>query len=133
MARKAGFLTPLRLEKKGERLWLVFEPLDFYSAEFSRTFRVPAGTRTDLASVPRGLWNIFPKTGNQDCASVVHDGGYSGCLTDTLGNKLLVDKKTADKLFREGMLAMGVSPRKAWLMWKGVSIFGRTHVGSQTT
>lgn len=127
--RKAEFLTPLRLEKKGERDWILLEPFKFYSAVNLRTFTVPAGTVTDLASIPRILWSIFPKVGRQDGPSVVHDGGYSGVLVDVMGNPLRPTKKVVDGLFLEGMLVAGVSPRKAKEMYWAVRMFGRMHVG----
>lgn len=130
MVKPAQFLTPLRLEKTGERSWLVLEPFKFYSAENGRTFVVPAGTPTDLASIPRLLWAIFPKIGRQDAASVIHDAGYSGVLIDSLGYSLRPDKKTCDRLFLEGMLASGVPSRKAHEMYYAVKMFGHTHVGT---
>lgn len=127
--RTPKFHDELLLLKSGECTWVVEAPLRFYSARLGRTVKVPAGFVTDLASIPRGLWNIFPKVGKQDRASVVHDCGYSGSLIDALGNPILLKKEQIDFLFYEGMQADGVGKVSAWLMWRAVKLFGRTHFG----
>jgi hypothetical protein len=125
--QQAEFKDHLVIEEIGERLWLVKEPLRFYSKKLARTLKVPAGTPTDLASIPRSLWVIFPKVGKQDRAAVLHDAGYEHLLTDTLGNPLEFHKKTIDGLFLEAMLADGVSPAHAKSMYWAVRLFGRMH------
>lgn len=122
---QAGFRDALVLEKTGEREWLVKEPLRFYSAKLARTLKVPAGTPTDLASIPHILWSVLPKEGKYDRAAVLHDTGYEHLLTDTLGYSLDFDKKTVDGLFLEAMLADGVSPVRAKIMYRTVRLFGR--------
>lgn len=62
--------------------------------------RVPAGYRTDFASVPRGLWNLFPPSGPYAPAAVVHD--YL-CENSALCSRFL-----ADAVFRELMRRLGV-------------------------
>jgi hypothetical protein len=37
---------------------------------------VPAGFVTDLTSIPRSFWSVFPKTGRYAYAAVVHDYLY---------------------------------------------------------
>lgn len=123
--RKAGFADPLILEKVGERQWLVKESLRFYSAKLRRTFRVPSGTPTDLASIPRPFWVVFPKEGKQDRAAALHDAGYNHYLVDIVGYPLQLSKKTVDDLFYEAMLSDGVGEKAAWTMWKAVRLFGR--------
>lgn len=128
MVRAAEFLGPLDLEfipkGKGD-LWIVRLPLKFYSAQRLRTYTVPSGFVTDLASVPRGLWNIFPKSGKYNRATGLHDGAYNDALIDCLGNPLIVPKKDADALFLEAMLADGVSETQAKWMYRAVKLFGR--------
>lgn len=121
------FKDPLILEKTGEREWLVKEPLRFKSENLGRTLKVPAGTPTDLASIPQILWSILPKEGKYDRAAVLHDTAYEHLLTDTLGNPLDFSKKTADSLFLEAMLADGVPSARANRMYWAVRIFGRMH------
>jgi len=127
------FLDDLVLKKIEDRdcLWVVYYTLRFRSAETHRTYKVPSDFVTDLASIPRGLWNLFPKEGKQDRAAVLHDCGYAGCLIDVVGNPFTLNKKTIDRLFYEAMLSDGVGRKKAWLMWKAVSLVGRPHFGKQ--
>jgi hypothetical protein len=78
----ARFVTPLRFEdhnadpeaRRARRLRLVLvDPLVYDSALLDRTIVVPAGFVTDLASIPRLLWNVLPPIGAYDDAAVVHD------------------------------------------------------------
>jgi len=62
--------------------------------------RVPSGYRTDFASVPRGLWNLFPPAGRYAQAAVIHD--YL-CDHDVVCGRFL-----ADAIFRELMYRLGV-------------------------
>jgi hypothetical protein len=56
--------------------------------------RVPGGFATDLASVPRIFWSIFPPTGRYAWAAVVHDYLY---WTQT------VSRDDADEIIAQGM------------------------------
>lgn len=136
--RKAKFLDPLKLEDLGGERWMVDEPLRFYSAKYSRTFKVPQGTITDLASIPTWVQvigaiiglvtpfrrRLFSKSGKYNRAAVLHDGAYGDVLVDVNGISLRVSKEMADNLFLEAMLADGVGEREARGMYKAVSIFG---------
>lgn len=121
----ARFESPLRLEDVDGETFVVLEPLRFYSAKHDATFIAPAGYRTDLASIPRGLWNVFPKTGKYDRAAVIHDAGYTKSLVSALGRPVALIKSQVDALFLEAMLADGVEPGRARLMYLAVRMFGR--------
>lgn len=131
--KKAEFKTELDLRDYDHsgRLFLVHEPLKFYSAELSKTLVVPAGTITDLASIPRwvrwipGLEEILPQSGPYNRAAVLHDTAYHNGLTDSLGNPVYLSKKACDKLFLEAMLADGVGEKRAKAMYWAVKLFGR--------
>lgn len=77
---------------------------------------VPAGTRTDFATIPRVLWSIVGHpAGRYKQAAVLHDYLYrTGSLT----------RARCDELFREGMAVLGVPAYQRWLMWAGVRIGG---------
>lgn len=93
------------------------QPLVYESDRLARTIIVPSGFVTDLASIPRGLWNIIPKEGKQNRAGVIHDWLYmtaeEGCT-----------RKGADDALREGCLCSGVSARMARVIWLGVRLGG---------
>ena len=76
---------------------------------------VPAGFVTDFASVPWGLWNIFPKWGRYSKAAVVHDYLY---------RSKTVTRKEADLIFKEAMMVLGVPQWQVNLMYWGVRLFG---------
>jgi hypothetical protein len=139
----SGFLDKLKLEDVDGETWLVDEPLRFYSSKFGRTFKVPQGTLTDLASIPTwvqvigailGLCtplprNFLSKSGKYNRAAVLHDAAYRDRLTDLHGIELRVSRKLADELFLEAMLADGICVRKAKALYRAVRTFGKRYHG----
>ena len=86
----------------------------------NRIIEVPANFITDLASIPKILWNIFEPAGeNYTRAALVHDYLYSkNCIyTD-------ISRKEADQIFLEIMKERGVPFWKRHLMHKAVRMFG---------
>lgn len=79
---------------------------------------VPHGFDTDLASIPRGLWNILPKEDDHLYPSIVHDYGYQYGFGP-------LNKEQIDLMFYEAMEACGVPAWKRWLMWTAVRMFGQ--------
>jgi hypothetical protein len=77
---------------------------------------VPIGYKTDLTSVPRILWWLFPPHGKYSKAAIVHDYLY----TEAIGTK-----KEADKIFYEAMGVLGVAKWKRVLMYLAVRIGGK--------
>lgn len=114
------FLTPLRLERiedtsrDGRGTWRLLSDL-VYDSDLAGVIIVPAGTITDLASVPRLPFAYLLTGGLAHAAAVVHDWLYT---TRHLG------RKRADAVFKEATLALGVSGWQAWLMWVGVRAGG---------
>lgn len=122
----AKFLTPLRTEKLDgyARRWILTDHLVFESTKYRGRFICPAGCQTDLASIPRLGWVLFPKVGKQDKGAVVHDLGYTHQLVTEHGERIHTVKHVADQLFLEGMLAEGVNGFSARVMFGMVSAFG---------
>jgi len=114
----SGFLTRCALacaDNQDDGQWVLVEPLVYHSDIAQRTFTVPAGFQTDLASVPR-LPVVFLLTGNAARqAAVVHDWLYSSHE---------VDRATADAVLREASQCIGVPGWRRWLMWAGVRRLG---------
>lgn len=113
------FLSELVIStRRGSKLWVVGEPLTYISKAHG-PITVPVDYETDLASVPRLLWNIIrPDDPVARRAAVIHDYIYTN-LTNYL------TKKQADDLFQEMLLVDGAYRFKAWLMWCGVRVGGR--------
>ena len=125
----SSFTTPLRLEALDDgRRFRVIEPFRYFPGELheGEPIVVPAGFETDFASVPRGLWNLFPPWGRYGKAAVVHDYLYK---------QQLGTRAAADRIFREAMAVLDVPAWKRWLMWSGVRAFGwiawRHHKGEE--
>lgn len=79
------------------------------------TFVVPAGFKTDLASIPQILWNILPPFGRYDAAAVVHDYLYQHNG---------VTRGEADAILHEAMHVLRVGRAKRWAIYYGVRATG---------
>ncbi|EFI4072610.1 DUF1353 domain-containing protein [Escherichia coli] len=82
--------------------------------------RVPEGYVTDLASVPRILWSVFPPHGRYAKAAIIHDWLYDNALRT---------KREADKIFLDAMCVLGVPRWRRVLMYAAVRLFGRGNYG----
>jgi len=107
--------------RNGRCLWLVASPLSYdVGAEGSgETITVPAGTITDLASVPRPLWSLAPPDGPWLKAAVIHDFLYA-----TKGMGGAYSRAQADGIFREAMGVLGVPGWQRQVLWAAVRIGG---------
>ncbi len=91
--------------------WRLLKPLVYQGAR--DTFVVPAGFRTDFASVPQALTWLVPRTGKHNRAAVLHDW---------LTRQPDVSRKDADGIFLRVLRELGVPPRRRRLMFLGVRI-----------
>lgn len=110
MPFETGEVVVRRLD---DEFWAVEEPL-VYRGRRDR-FIVPAGFRTDFASVPRVVVWLIPRFGRYTAAAILHDwlctvGIETGQATS----------READGLFRRVMREQGVPVVRRWLMWAGV-------------
>lgn len=80
--------------------------------------KVPQGFVTDLASVPRIFWSIFPPFGKYTPAAIVHDFLYSKY------NITGINRTLADKIFLFIMEELGVGYLKRKAMYQAVRSFG---------
>jgi hypothetical protein len=76
---------------------------------------VPAGFVTDLASIPRLFWSLFPTDGVYTFPAIVHDFMY---WTQTH------PREVADEVFRQGMEDMKVPSADAWAIHTAVRAGG---------
>jgi hypothetical protein len=118
------WLTAARFEDVGEIAgdgkWAkLLEPLRYHD-DSGRIHEVPAGFRTDFASIPRVLWSLVggPAEGKYRRAAVLHD--YLYALAGSTG----ITRAECDRLFHEVMLASGVGRVTAWTLYAGVRAGG---------
>lgn len=111
------FTTPAVLEMLDDYRWRLVEPFEFWLTETpDDVIKVPVGYVTDLASVPRIFWALFPPHGRYAKAAIVHDYLYDNALRT---------KKEADQIFLDGMRVLGVPWCRRWVMYFAVRLFGR--------
>jgi hypothetical protein len=104
---------PLTVRRATDQLWEVVEPLVYRGRQ--DTFVVPAGFRTDFASVPRVVVWLIPRFGRYTPAAVLHDW-----LVTTGLDTGAVSSRDADGIFRRVLREQDVPPVRRWLMWCGV-------------
>jgi hypothetical protein len=109
-----AFESPtLTVRRASDQLWEVVDPLVYHGR--SDTFVVPAGFRTDFASVPRVVVWLIPRFGRYTMAAVLHDWLVTAGIA-----RGAVSSRDADGLFRRVLREEGVPPLRRWLMWTGV-------------
>jgi len=114
-----SFPLPPRILWFGPSRGLFMEPFAFLSPSLGR-IEIEAGFDTDFASVPRGLWNLFPKDGEYSPAAWIHDWLY---WYQELNGKP-VERAQADAVFLEGMEALGVGWVTRSVMYRAVRMGG---------
>lgn len=117
----AAFLgRPLRVEehvKDGESQageWVLFTDVVFRDSR-GRTWVVPAGFITDLASIPRIARGIIEVNGKHRRAAVLHDYFYV---------MQQIRRAEADALFLEAMTVLKVPALQRHAMWASVRAGG---------
>jgi hypothetical protein len=114
----SSFTTPADLRMLDNYCFELLSPFEYHISEYpsENVVVVPIGTITDLASVPRILWAIFPPHGKWAKAAIIHDYLYSNAIGT---------KEYADKVFLEAMQTLNVPKTKRTLMYWAVRLFGR--------
>ena len=92
--------------------WALVDEL-VYQGRWQR-FVVPAGFRTDFATVPRVVTWLIPRFGAYTLAAILHD------WLCTAGIGAVVTAREADGIFRRVMRESGVPVLRRWMMWAGV-------------
>ncbi len=119
----SSFTKPLIIEFDYEgncrKPYILHESFSYYTdlLPMITLIDVPAGYRTDFASIPRLFWRVLPPAGKYGKAAVIHDW-----LCDV--NPKLCDHKLAADVFNEAMAVLGVGKMKRWIMVSAVKHFG---------
>jgi len=103
----------LTVRKVDADRWSLVDDL-VYQGRWER-FVVPAGFRTDFATVPRVVTWLVPRFGAYTLAAILHDWLVSEGLRTGV-----VTSRQADGIFRRVMRESGVPVLRRWIMWAGV-------------
>lgn len=108
---------------KGRPVVVVRRDFVFYKEYLGEKFAVavPQGFATDMASIPRIFWPIFPPFGKYFKAAIVHDYLYQ--------YPTLCTRKEADVIFLEAMKVSGVNKYVAGVMYAAVRLLGWRRYG----
>lgn len=79
-------------------------------------YNVPAGFITDGASVPRGLWNLFPPIGRYLVAAIVHDHALESGRGWTISNLLFDETLRSLEIrgWRRALMVAAVRANGSW-------------------
>jgi hypothetical protein len=123
-----NFIGPLIAEQlDGGYRWRIHQSFTYRigDANSPHLVRVPEGFITDFASIPRGLWNLWPPAaGKHSKAAVVHDVCYvRGYIESDLKHKKIT-RKDADDIFKEALDVAGCSWFTRQALYWGVRVGG---------
>lgn len=100
-----------------DNTWYTVAPIKVNVRNFE--FTVPANFETDLASIPRVFWSIYPPFGKYIRAAIVHDYLY---------RETSIPENTCDFFFYELMKADGVDLFTRFVFYLFVRGFGSRDV-----
>jgi hypothetical protein len=113
--REKKLTNPLILKRFADPMWVLQEPIIWEpnpnSDQGLKKVVVPSGFVTDLASIPRAFWIIFPRDGKYSYPAIVHDFLYWDQSTT---------KEQADNILRIGMIDIGVDRATAFTIYEAV-------------
>lgn len=113
----SSFTSPLEVRFHGLKDWEVLKEFSYYTEkDNTKIYTVPAGFRTDLATIPRVFWSVFPPHDTYAKAAVIHDYLYENAIGT---------KKEADDLFKEMLEVCGLPKWKVLAMYYSVKAFGK--------
>ena len=116
----SAFTSELKVLYVDGKHWVLLSPFVYRvgSVDSDEIIFVPAGFRTDFASIPHWAWPVMGHpAGKHGKAAVVHDflyqspGDYS--------------RRRCDQVFLEGMKVLGVGWLKRTIMYSAVRLGGR--------
>lgn len=98
-------------------VWVIAQPLIWEDQVFGR-LEIPAGFRTDLASIPRVFRNIqfLDPNGLSRRPAAMHDWLYAWRG---------IGKDDADEFLKQSLLAEGAAPHVSEVFYLGVHVFGQ--------
>jgi hypothetical protein len=133
-------LAPWNLDNPAKAIFKLEVPLRFRSDIAGGVIIVPAGYRSDLASIPQFAWSIFMASDDPriELGGWIHDLLYqhTGVVKLQDGSITKLQRWQCDRILAfEAMVDLQATPLQRWLVyqslrrlgdpWKGDSIFER--------
>lgn len=112
--------------KRGEKTtrFEVVVPCRFW--HLGKVYEIPAGFKTDFASVPRSLWSIIPPHGLATVPSIKHDYIYINRVGEAEFGRYAA-RLAGDNVFHFDLLLEGMSETQAKLMHDTVRTHGESY------
>lgn len=118
--------------RDGRSLWGVHDGLTYRtSIGGEATITVQPGFVTDLASIPRLVWTIYPPDGPWVKAAIIHDYLYGTSGTgvwknhpSSISRATPYTRAEADDILREAMANRGVGLATRNVIWSAVRVGG---------
>jgi len=108
----------LKLKRVKNHVWKVIGGFSIHIDRTNESIVIPNNFYTDLASIPRIAYTLFPRSDEYDLAATVHDYIYS------TGK---YPRKTCDNVFKDLLILSKVKKKIANLMYMAVRLFGAKH------
>ncbi len=115
--------------RAGRSLWALQRPMTYHAGDGDRIV-VPAGFVTDLASIPRPVWSLYPPDGPWVKAAVVHDFLYDTQGDGAWGRRQGVQRnppftrRQSDDILMEGMIDRRIGWFQRHVIWAAVRLGG---------
>lgn len=124
--------------RDGRQCVRLLEQLEYRvgAADSHELITVPAGFKTDFASIPFGFRNLFPPLSLYARPAIVHDFLYATKGTGAYRLRRWINRaqdytrKEADKIFKEAMTVVGVPAWQREAMYRAVRLGGGKGWGS---
>lgn len=117
----AQFLTLFEVIGQGNGLWRYAAPCTFRDAQ-GREWTVPTGYVTNLYSMPSAIkWMFGDVDANYGAPAGLHDYLYDNHVA------LGITRAEADEILWEAMRALGMRAYEAWIIYRGVRLFGQSY------
>ncbi|MNF69611.1 hypothetical protein D3C85_570190 [compost metagenome] len=114
--------TPMTATLTGDgKYWVLHQPLEYRDPATGMVVTAPRGFATDLASVPRMFWTVFPPCGQYTPAAVIHDYLYwtqpENCnkeCADSILLNAMSDANVSEKTRKSIYYAVKYAGQKSW-------------------
>jgi len=127
----SAFTSELKVRYIDGKYWVLLSPFEYYvgDKDDNEHIFVPAGFKTDFASIPRLAWPVMGHpAGRHGKAAVIHDFLYrypdGGSVPDDIVPPIR-SRRRCDQIFLEGMVVLGVAWWKRTVMYSAVRVGGR--------